>query len=580
MIKIINKYNQLFNKKQKYQLIIIIIMMVIGAVLETIGVSLILPLVSAIMKPELIENNDYVRSICQFFRIPSMKTFIIVMIFALIGVFILKNIYLFIEYNIQYRFICNNRFETQRKLISSYIQRPYEYFLSINTAEVERVVMGDVREAFGLLTTLLSFMTEVIICLALVMTIIIIDPVMAISIAIILTAVLFLITKAIKPALRKAGILFHDNSISTHKWLLQSITGIKELKITGKESYFIDQFSKYGKDSIEAEKTNYILGTVPRLTIEAMSISGMLGVVAILLIRGRGLDSMLPQLSAFAMAAVRILPSANRMSTAINAISYQEPMLDKMIENLHKIERWNIDDKEQKEVEDGKITLLKEVRLDNITYRYPGASVNVLQNANMNIPVSKSVGIVGVSGAGKTTAIDILLGLLEAQEGTVTADGVDIKNAYQNWLNHLGYIPQMIFMLDDTIKRNIAFGYTDEEICDELLWKALDEAQLSDFVKSLPDGIETTIGERGVRLSGGQRQRIGIARALYKNPELLVFDEATSALDNETEAAIMEAINSLHGKKTLVIIAHRLETIKDCDMIYRVEHGSIFLEHQ
>ena len=224
------------------------------------------------------------------------------------------------------------------------------------------------------------------------------------------------------------------------------------------------------------------------------------------------------------------------------------------------------------------ITSNQSVELSDITYSYPNAEHPVLEHANMVIPVGKSVGIVGSSGSGKTTAIDILLGLLSPQEGHVLVDGVDIQQDYSGWLSHLGYIPQMIFMLDDTIRANVAFGIPKENVAEEQVWRALEEAQLKDFVESLPEGLDTTIGERGVRLSGGQRQRIGIARVLYTDPELLIFDEATSALDNETEAAIMESINALHGKKTLVIIAHRLTTIEECDMVYRVENGDIVRE--
>ncbi|MCX4315549.1 MAG: ATP-binding cassette domain-containing protein, partial [Lachnospiraceae bacterium] len=222
-----------------------------------------------------------------------------------------------------------------------------------------------------------------------------------------------------------------------------------------------------------------------------------------------------------------------------------------------------------------RLTFEREITLQNISYSYPNSEQHVLEHAQMSVPVGKSVGIVGTSGAGKTTAVDIMLGLLNPQEGQVLADGVDVMSVYTEWLSHIGYIPQTIFMLDDTIRANVAFGLAREEQTDEQVWYALQEAQLAEFVRSLPEGLDTQIGERGVRLSGGQRQRIGIARALYTNPELLIFDEATSALDNETEAAIMESINSLHGRKTMVIIAHRLQTIEGCDMVYRVKDGRI-----
>lgn len=584
MIRIIRKFEKILNKQQKIRVIIIVIMMVIGAFLETLGVGLILPLVSAITTPDIIHTNKYAKMVCEMFDLHATRTFMIVVIAELIFVYIFKNLYLFLEYYVQYRFICNNRFSVQCRLMDVYLHRPYEYFLNAESGEIVRVVTNDTQNTFALLSTVLSFFTEGVVSVALIITIIVADPFMAFLLAAVLGGMMFLIGKLIKPILKQAGLKFQQNAGQTNKWLLQSISGIKEVKVTEKEAYFLEQFSKYGKRAIDSEKKNLVLGTVPRLSIEAFGISAMLAVIAILMWKGREVDTMLPQLSAFAMAAVRLMPSVNRMSAALNTMSYQEPALDKMLEHLSVAEKWEnghtgetvVGVRETGTVSDGReMTLDRQVELSDITYSYPNAEQPVLERANMVLPVGKSVGIVGASGSGKTTAIDILLGLLPPQAGQVLVDGVDIREDYGSWLAHLGYIPQMIFMLDDTIRANVAFGVPAKDVDDIQVWKALEEAQLKEFVQSLPDGLDTTIGERGVRLSGGQRQRIGIARALYTDPELLIFDEATSALDNETEAAIMESINALHGRKTLVIIAHRLTTIEECDIVYRVENGKI-----
>lgn len=587
MKEIVRKLLELLSKQQKIRVIIIFIMMIIGAALETIGVSLILPLVSAITTPDIIETNKYARLICEILDLHATRTFMIVVIAALMFVYIFKNIYLFFEYYVQYRFVCNNRFAVQQRLMDVYLRRPYEFFLNAESGEIVRVVTSDVTSTFALLNTLLSFFTEAVISAALIAAIIITDPLMACLIAVVMGGVMLLISWMIKPILRVAGVKYQKNSAKSNKWLLQSISGIKEVKVANKENFFLNQFSKYGKQAIESEKKNSVLGTVPRLAIEAFGVSAMLAVIAILMWRGREIDTMLPQLSAFAMAAVRLLPSVNRMSSSLNQLSYYEPALDKMLEHLTVADRWEnekcVDAPKQRAAQKFSVTpivatLNQQVELSDITYSYPNTERPVLEHANMVIPVGKSVGVVGSSGSGKTTAIDILLGLLPPQEGVVLADGTDIQCDYHGWLSHLAYIPQMIFMLDDTIRANVAFGIPTSEVDDAQVWKALEEAQLGDFVRSLSDGLDTTIGERGVRLSGGQRQRIGIARALYTDPELLIFDEATSALDNETEAAIMESINALHGHKTMVIIAHRLTTIEECDMVYRVEDGRIVRE--
>lgn len=582
MLRIIRKFSLILSKQQKIRVVIIAIMMVIGAFLETLGVGLILPLVSAITTPDIIMTNKYAKLVCEILDLHATRTFMIVVIAALIFVYIFKNVYLFVEYYVQYRFICNNRFAVQCRLMETYLHRPYEFFLNAESGEIVRVVTNDTSNTFNLLSTVLAFFTEAIVSVALIVVIIVTDPVMAILLASVLGGTMLLIGRLVKPILRKAGLKFQKNSAKMNQWLLQSISGIKEVKVSGKEGFFLTQFSKYGRKAIDSEKKNMVLGQVPRLSIEAFSISAMLAVIAILMWRGREIDTMLPQLSAFAMAAVRLMPSVNRMTASLNQMSYYEPALDKMLEHLSVAQRWQNDKADMKaeasacpKEQMDNLELKKEIVLEDISFSYPGAEHPVLEQANMQVQIGMSVGIVGASGAGKTTAVDIMLGLLKPQEGQVLADGVDIQTAYHAWLSHIGYIPQMIFMLDDTIRGNIAFGIDSKDVDEQAVWKALEEAQLAEFVRSLPEGLDTQIGERGIRLSGGQRQRIGIARALYTDPELLIFDEATSALDNETESAIMESINALHGKKTMVIIAHRLTTIEGCDMVYRVENGKI-----
>lgn len=569
----------ILERRQKRRLIVLFFLMLIGALLEVLGVSLMLPLLSAIMQPDIIEKNEAVKHICSILDLHSHRTFTIICIIALILIFVIKDLFLIVEYYIQYRFIFNNRFATQRRLLEAFLKRPYEYYLYAQSGEIIRVIQNDVAETYSLLTTLLTFTTEGITTIALTLTIFVVDPLMTFFVAVMMGAVMTLIARGIKPVLQKEGLIRQKNIALTNKWLLQAINGIKEVKVTQKESFFQEQYSASGYKVIRAERKNSVWSQTPRLLIEMVSVCSMLTLIAILIYQGREMESLIPALGAFAMAAIKLLPSANRIVGALNTIAYQEPALDKMLRNLE-----IFDDSKQgneptylqkKELPNSSISLEQEIHLQSISYVYPNSSQKVLEHAEMHIPVGKSVGIVGTSGAGKTTAVDIMLGLLMPQEGHVLADNVDVQSNYSSWLSQIGYIPQSIFMLDDSIRANVAFGIPDEEIDDEKVWYALKEAQMEEFIKTLPEGIDTQIGERGVRLSGGQRQRIGIARALYPNPALLIFDEATSALDNETEAAIMESIHSLHGKKTMVIIAHRLQTIEGCDMVYRVANRKI-----
>lgn len=310
--------------------------------------------------------------------------------------------------------------------------------------------------------------------------------------------------------------------------------------------------------------------------IETVFIVSMLAFMAVYLSGGGDITAFATNIAAFAVAAVRVLPSVNRINTYITEIAYTQPSLDFVYENLQ--EGMKTDEmlaKRRAQSQSEKLKLEDKIELDHISFHYPDSDKAIFKDAHMIVPKGKSVGIIGASGAGKSTIVDVLLGLLHAQEGQITCDGVDIFKNYESWLAQVGYIPQSIYLIDESIRDNIAFGIDADKIDDTRIWEVLKEAQLKEFVEELPEGLDTTIGDRGVRLSGGQRQRIGIARALYNDPEILVFDEATSALDNDTESAVMEAVNSFHGRKTMIIIAHRLNTIEKCDIVYKVENARL-----
>ncbi|MDE7310095.1 MAG: ABC transporter ATP-binding protein/permease [Eubacterium sp.] len=586
MIRIVKKFAGIMTHEQKVRVVILAVLMVVGAVLEMGGVSLVFPLMTAVMDKNFLDKW-YMQAVCDIFHIHTGGEAMMLILGALIFIYIVKNAFLFFEYYLQYRFVCNNRFRVQRQLLQVYMYRPYEFYLNATTAEIMRIINTDVVNAFNLLTTVLNFFTEIIVSAALIIIILVIDPVMAVLIGLVLGFIMLLIFKAVKPVLRRASQRFMKNTSLSNKWLLQSLNGIKDVKVSHKEEYFIEEYAVYGKKAIDAEKINSVVTMLPRLLIEAVSVSAVLAVLMVLLMMGKSIDDLMPQLTAFAFAAVRLLPSTTRISGAVNAAAFQEPMLDNLIRNLNaakayeqqKQEEETAEQQKRREAEKSgkKLTYEKQFELSHIHFAYPNAETKVLEDADMVIPAGASVGIIGASGSGKTTAVDLLLGLLKPQSGKILTDGQDIREDYYGWLSHLSYIPQTIYMLDDTIRANIAFGEQKDAVDDARVLKAVEEAQLKGFIDSLPDGLMTKIGERGVRLSGGQRQRIGIARALYTDPELVIFDEATSALDNETEAAIMESVNSLHGRKTLVIIAHRLTTIEECDYIFRVENGKITL---
>lgn len=582
MLKIIKKMNLLLDKKQKRTMIWIILMMLVGGVLESLGVTMLVPIITVVIDPVKVEKNEYLSAVYHGLNLQNTTQFAVVMLLAFVGVIVIKNVYLFWQQKAQLKFVYTNQFATSRRMMINFMQRPYEYYLNADTSVIQRNITSDVNNMYGLILSCLQLCSECIVFVCLVAVLLVIDAQMIISVAILMVVLLFVIKKVLKPIMVKAGQDNQDYYSGLYKWIEQSVMGIKEIKIANKENYFINEYAKCGAGYVSSVQKYNIFNATPRLLIETVCIAGMIGYFIVIILQGAEVTELLPQLSALAMAAMRLLPSVNRINNYQTSISYFEPFFmgvsDNLQEEIHD-EQVSYDAEsylQNKEVE--KLEIKKEIKLENITYKYPNTDTLIFNHADMEIPIGNAVGIVGTSGAGKTTIVDILLGLLEIESGSILADGVEVRDHYESWLKNIGYIPQTIFMIDSSIRKNVAFGYPDEEIDDDKVWRALKEAQLDEFVKGLPDGLDTSIGERGIRISGGQRQRIGIARALFEDPEVLVLDEATSALDNETEAAIMESINRLHGRKTLIIIAHRLQTIEKCDMVYRVENGTVTRE--
>lgn len=571
----------LLDRKQKQKMILLVFLMLIGAVLETLGVSMILPVMNVVIEKNAVQNHRYLQVICDIFHIgyDDTRTLMIFVMTGLIVIFAVKNIFLFFQQKVQLKFVYTNQFATSRRMMINFMERPYEYYLNADTSVIQRSITSDVNNMYGLILSLLQLVSEGIVFVCLVAVSLVTDVVMSLTVAVLLVAALLIIKCVLKPIMRKAGEENQDYYSGLYKWIDQSVMGIKEIKIANKENYFINEYAKCGAGYVNAVQRYNLYNATPRLLIETVAIAGMILYVMISLLQGANVEEIMPQIGLLAVAAMRLIPCANRINNHLTSISYFEPFFMGVSDNLQQeIRDENIDYDEasyQKKIEVEKLTIKEKIELRDIVYKYPNTEVLIFDHADMEIPIGKSVGIVGTSGAGKTTVVDILLGLLRLQSGEILADGVEVRDHYQSWLKNIGYIPQTIFMIDSTIRKNVAFGYADEDIDDEKVWRALKEAQLDEFVRGLPEGLDTGIGERGIRLSGGQRQRIGIARALFEDPEVLVLDEATSALDNETEAAIMDSINRLHGRKTLIIIAHRLQTIEKCDMVYRVENGKV-----
>ena len=570
---VVRKLNYIFNTKQKVEIFWLFVIICIGSGLELMGVSVILPIINGIMAPDkMLEEPAYIW-IYEKFHMTSVRPLIMLLLVSLIVVYVIKNAFLIYMYNKQYKFIFENQRVLADRMVKCYMSQPYLFHVSKNSAELLRNINEDTGNFFGALQAGIKLLTELMVCLVLGVYLLIKDKTITISVVCLLAIMLWLSVKVYKKNLVRMGARNRFYQMSLNKWVQQSFGGIKEVKILNKEKFFYDKYDEAYRGHAKSEYTYHTLLMIPKPIIETMCICGLLGAIAIKFWwRGADITYFVPILSVFAIAAFRLLPSFNRITEYLGTILYQKSAITSIYEDLKEIDELNAQ-KREKNKEEKAIQFQNKIEIKDLTFSYPGAEKEVLKDLNLEIRKKSSVAFIGHSGAGKTTLADILMGLLKPAKGDVCVDGVSIFEGLNSWHQIIGYIPQTIYLMDDTIKNNIAFGIEEKEIDPARLKYAVEQAQLSQLIEELEFGLDSKIGEMGVRLSGGQRQRIGIARALYHNPEILVLDEATSALDNETEKAVMDAIETLHGKMTLIIIAHRLSTIKDCDYVYEIGDG-------
>ena len=575
MKKIFSEISYIFDRKQKRVMVLLLCAIFIGALFELLGVSLIMPLIQVISTPEMIEENRYLSFVYRTFGMTDSSSFFVFLASVIIAVYVFKNAYLIVMYHFQYSFIYNNQLKVAGRLVDCYLKKPYTYHLNNNTSNMIRNIMLDTERLFQLILSVLNCLSEALLCILLGLFMVINDPFMTITLAALLILCMGCYRLFTKKKVNEYGRINQVYDGRMHQSINQALGAVKDIKILHREKYFVDRFVESGEKKMDALINTNFFGTVPRYLIETVCVGGIILVLIIKLKTGTDLARILPMLGSFAVAAFKLMPSAGKISNYANLISFLTPSIDLIYNDIKETE--DMIEKEVKdkgELSDSDIDAAS-IRVEDIEYSYPGFDEKVLEGADFEIPLGASVGLIGASGAGKSTLADVILGILFPVKGRVMYGKMNVHDYPLKWSEKLAYIPQAIFLADESIRDNVAFGIKEEEIDDEKVWAALDEAQLSDFVRELPDGLDTPVGERGVRLSGGQRQRIGIARALYDDPEILVLDEATSALDSETESAVMEAIDSLMGRKTLIIIAHRLTTIRNCQLIFRVENGRV-----
>jgi len=573
---IIRKILDLLTPKERKRLYLLFGAMTISGLIEVVGVASIMPFLSLITDPGVIQENTILSWFFTNLNFQSTNRFLVWAGAVVLIILVVSNILALLARWGLSRFSWMRNHSLSIKLLKKYIFQPYIFFLNHNTSTLGKNILSEVQQAVtGVILPILEILSRGVVALFIFIMLIAVEPILALLLTVVLGGAYFGIYRLIKQRLYNLGKVRYQNNTDRFKAVNEAFGDIKLLKVRNSEKFFIDSYSKPSFQFSKNNATNQILSQFPRYIMEIIAFGGIIVVVLYLLITGRGFQEFLPLIGLYAFATYRLMPALQAVFSAITQVRFNTHLLDVLYDDICSFEKSSEITPEKMKSE--KLFYKKEVRLENITFSYPDTSIPTVKNLNVTIRPNTSVAFVGSTGAGKTTIANIILGLLWPDNGRILIDGEEINhNNLPEWQKKLGYIPQEIYLQDDTLARNIAYGVEDDKINMEIIRSSAKIANIHNFIiNELPDGYNTVIGERGVRLSGGQRQRIGIARALYHNPSVLVLDEATSALDNATEKEVFAAIENIARTKTLIIIAHRLTTVENCDNIYVLDGGKV-----
>lgn len=566
---IFSKLNTLLGKPAQLQMGVLLLMMMIGMALETLGLGLVVSSIALMTHSTMEQNYPVIQSLLRFFNYPSQIKLITIGLSALVLLYIIKTLFILTINWKRNQFIFNVQADLSYRLFKGYIEQPWTFHLQKNSAELIHNAMNEV----GVFSTValqssLILLSEGLVLMGISAVLLAMEPAGTAIVLGFLALVVLIFNRSIRHRVSTWGKIRQEYDANRLQYLQQGLGGAKDAKLLGRESEFINQFHKQNQASLNISQKLGTLTEVPRLMLELLLVTSLACVIIPLILQGRPPQMLLPTVGLFAAAAFRLMPSVNRILGAMQNLRYSYPSLQTLYNEVQSLIPLDLS-------KNTPLNFNDKIVLDRVSYKYPNVASNALDSICLTIPQGASIGFIGKSGAGKSTLVDVILGLLTPQEGAISVDGIDIQKRLRGWQNHIGYVPQTIFLTDDTLRRNIAFGLPEEQIDEYALETAIKAAHLQEFINSLPDGVNTFVGERGVRLSGGQRQRVGIARALYHNPKIVVLDEATSSLDTMIEKEVMNDINCLHGEKTLIIVAHRLSTLQKCDVIYCLEQGKI-----
>lgn len=609
LIRMFRQLIYILDRKQQQKSILLLALFFVSALLETLGVSAVIPFIVALTSPDTLMDYAIVRNISGKFGIETGKELLLLIGIGLILVYIVKDGMILIANYLQLRFRNGIERDLSVLMLKSYLSREYMYFVETNSSDMLRGVSGDTSNVAQVIDAFSMLFAETLTCVLLGVFLICLDPLFAIGLVLLALVTALIMILAFKKKNAECGRQCREAFSKRYQYIYQPITGYKEICVNQRKQYFIDQFRKEADRACRFNTQYLFICKMPTRVIETVFISGLVILVCLMMLFGeqRNTEQFVMVLGAIAVAAVRILPAISNITSNMNGLVYNRLSLEEAYENISLARKREAKDsemweragkeesgaqrKQKSEVaqdEEGNerngeqdvAGFRQELSVKGVWWKYPEGEKYVLEDASLTIRKGEAVALIGESGAGKTTLADVILGLLCPQKGSVQMDGVDIYSIPKRWAKVIGFVPQNVFLIDDTVRNNVAFGIDQDKIEDDKIVRALKSAQIYDFIQNLPEGLETVVGEGGVRFSGGQRQRLAIARALYDDPDILVLDEATSALDNETESAVMQAIDALKGTKTLIIIAHRLSTIQNCNKVYEVKNGKAVLQER
>lgn len=573
MLKTYKKIWILLNKREKEKFFSLLLLMIFTAFLEIIGIGSVMPFLAVLGNPEIIKSNQYLLFFYTYFNFNETNAFLKFLGFASIFILLFSAGFKTLTYYTLYRFGNIRRHSLSKKLFKSYLHQSYSFFLTKNSSVISKSILSeiDLVIAQSLMPSLI-LITYLIVLTFLIIFLVAVDPILALILISLFGGFYMIIYLTVRKYLTYIGNEREKANTKRFKIISETVGGIKDLKVLGKEKVYLDDFEKPSYEFSSYTSIYQIVAVIPTFLLEVLAFGSIL-TMAIYSINTEeiSLGNLLPVLGLYTLSALKLKPAANQIYSSVTAMKFGSSSLDSILKELKQIKNEDI----SIENNNKRLKLTSKLTLNNINFKYE-TSKSIIKDININIKANTTIGIIGKTGSGKSTLIDLILGLLHPNSGEILVDGTLLTNDnIRSWQNSIGYVPQTIFLSDDTIAKNIAFGIPEDNIDRNKIEKVSQMAQIDEFILTLEDGYETQIGERGVRLSGGQRQRLGIARALYNNPELLLLDEATSALDNETEEKIMDSIDNMHGNITIIMIAHRLNTIEKCDMIIELENGRI-----